>query len=246
MSAWPGLLALAGSAAFSLAAWELFREGASGGRLARLLGRRPRQPADPVGRLLEAARRRLLARRRREAMEEAMEAAILEISEALRAGASIFLAVEQAARHAEPLLAPHLEQVLRLYRSGVSLSLALRHLEEVPGCEEGGRRLGQVLRLHRRTGGDPRLALARLSESLRRERQRRAQQAARTAEARWTAHFLAALPPLIFLYMVATGASPLGLLGASPAGRVALAYALLSWLAGIGVVDRLTRTGEAG
>ncbi|MDI3299492.1 MAG: type II secretion system F family protein [Bacillota bacterium] len=238
-------IAVAGSAALALAAAEALRGSEAASRLAVLLGRRPARWPDPVARLLGGLRTRLRRRRQREALEEAMEAAILEISEALRAGASLFLAVEQAAEHADPLLAPHLEQVVRLYRSGLPLSQALGHLERVPGCEESGRRLGQVLRLHRQTGGDPRVALARLSGSLRQERHRRAQQAARTAEARWTAHFLAALPPLIFLYMGATDASPVALLWGSAAGRTALAYATLSWLLGIWVVDRLTRPGEA-
>ncbi|MDI3317466.1 MAG: type II secretion system F family protein [Bacillota bacterium] len=235
------LLGMSGSAALAVAAFEAFRGERAPGRLAALFGRRPARWADPVGRLAGRLREAVRRRRPEPGVEEAMESAILEISEALRAGASLFLALEQAAEHAPPALEPHLRQVVGLYRSGQPLWKALAHLEQIPGCEESSRRLVQVLRLHRRTGGDPRLALARLSQSLRQRRHRRAQLAARTAEARWTARFLAAMPPLLLLFLTATGTSPLPLLAGSPMGRIALLYALASWSVGVLVTRRLTR-----
>lgn len=187
-------------------------------------------------------------KRKRAAVRRAVEAGCQEIiitwAEGLRAGESLFQAIQRSARSSNPPWSTLLGQALDRYLAGLSLPEALRPWEELESRPV--RLVVRAVTIHQQAGGNLADALLRLAESLRQEDSLRRDMEARTAEARWTAYFVAATPFAMALYLLASAPDLLSPLLTHPAGRLALGYALFSWAAGLFSLRRLTRHEAMG
>lgn len=175
--------------------------------------------------------------------ERELESAVRSLSSALAAGLNLDQALAVAATQAPPALRQPLGRAAAAYRLGAPLPSALAVL--APHCPAA--ELDLLIRavaLGLRCGGSlPRL-LGSLALVLQERRLLRAELAARSSEARWSARLLAALPPLLAIYLAGVNPGMLAPFWRLPAGRTALVIAIAWWGLGAGLLWRLVRPPE--
>lgn len=134
-----------------------------------------------------------LKRRRIKAFEQQMPDALMAIAGAMRAGASLPLAIESMVREQQPPISQEFALVLREHRLGVSLDEAFEHLgDRVPSQE-----LVLVLsamRIAREVGGNLAETLDRLADTLRKKFAMEGKIAALTAQGKLQGWVVGLLP----------------------------------------------------
>lgn len=203
------------------------------GRLSSALGR-PRPPG--TGRWGRSLR---LWQGRRST--DAQLAGLAEaLAGAVSAGMSIPAALEQAAGQVGGALRGELDQVLREYQLGISLSGALRSWQRRARSPDVDF-LVETLELMRRVSGPLSAPLARAATTLERRRRDRQEAWAQMAEARWSAAVVASVPPLMLVLLARGESGSWRVLTGTAAGHAALAFAAGTWLVGAVVTLLLVR-----
>lgn len=156
----------------------------------------------------------------------------------LRAGATLPQALRWLADGADDGGEPLLRAAARAERGDWAGAL-----EELAGelAAEDAAGLRAAVEVHRLTGGQLGPILERWAEACRDALEREAELRARTAEARGSALVLALTPLGMAGYVAAFHPGMWRALGESGLGLPALAYAAVSWLAGVATIHRLLR-----
>ena len=142
------------------------------------------------------------------------------------------------------VLRAELQRVLGDYSVGVSLGSALEaSYERTPDPTYG--RFVAALELARETGGDLAHGLTALARVVREGRELRARVREETAEARYSAVIVAAIPLATAAYGLWGRSSVIQPLLTSPTGRLALLYAGVSWMLGVLAIRRVLSRSEA-
>lgn len=152
--------------------------------------------------------------------------------------------VRFAGTHADgPLVRRVFRRAADRFGVGVGLEAALwRAYEEMP--HPVFFRFISALQLARQSGGDAAPSLEALADLVRSNAMLRRELDEESAEARYSAVLVAALPPVIGAYTLAVHPEMLSPLLDAPAGRMAAAYAALSWVAGLLFLRRTLSSGE--
>ena len=170
----------------------------------------------------------------------ALEELITDLTFLLRAGLSPVAALEHAVQDSCGSVSEELARALSHYESGGSLEEALQEFAVRLGVPEG-RLVVNTLLIGIRTGGDLPAMLAGCARVLRRRRLLQAELAVQTAEARWSAAIVAAVPLILLAFFVSFQPTFLLPLLRAEWGLYALGYASVSWGLGVFIVWRLTR-----
>ena len=187
--------------------------------------------------------RRRRGARDRETMERQLRDAVGAMAAGLRAGLSTRLAVAEAARDAEPPMDEALDRVLKRLDLGEPLDIALERLL-------GSLHLGDaallvnVLRIHRRTGGDLPALLDRVADVIAGRASERRQLRVMTAQAKASGAVLAALPVAFVALLSGAGGDGLGAFYGSPLGVSLLLCGILLDAAGFAWMRRIVRGVE--
>jgi tight adherence protein B len=189
----------------------------------------------PHRRLIRAARE-ALSRARRERLQAAQLAVVVEILAAhVRAGRSLRQALADAVADLPDPAASRVAEAAADAALGAPPDEALRAL----GATTDVAYLAAAVRLHTRSGGDLALLLDRMAELLHeRAAQRRAADVA-TAQARATGRIVTAMPALGVAALYLVDRSGFGLLVRSPIGWVALAGSAALAAVGHALITRL-------
>lgn len=205
--------------------------------LAARLGRPgARRPARPLGRSWVALR----AWRDRRGIESQLPRLTEILAGAVAVGMSVPAALEHACRQVSGPLRRELEQVLREYHLGISLSGALRAWE-LRARSRDVELLVETLELVEQVGGTGSAALAQLALTLERRRRDRQDARAHMAEARLSAAVVASVPPLVMMVTARSQGEAWRVMVETPGGHLALAFAAASWLLGVAVALFLLR-----
>lgn len=188
-----------------------------------------------------AARRlaeRAAGTRRLRSFEEQFEQAATTMANSLRAGQSLAQAMAAVEREYGPPLGTEFRQALQEYQAGLALIEAIDGIRQRVPCPEAAFFV-RALAIHGVTGGNVAGVLTNVSRIIRQRRLMRGEVAAKSGEARLTAAVLAALPGLLAGYLFIVDRDMLAPLLTTTLGRAGLVYAILSWLVGMVVINRL-------
>ncbi|MGH2676251.1 MAG: type II secretion system F family protein [Actinomycetota bacterium] len=186
------------------------------------------------------SRRRLAAST---AAEGQLRETVLALAAGVRAGLSVRLALEEAARGAEPPLAPALHEALRDMAAGRSIDAALERLAgdlDLPDA----RLLVTALAVHRRTGGHLPVLLDELADVIGQRLEARRRTRALTAQGRASGVVLAALPVAFVALLSGTGGDGLGAFYRSRLGAGLLLSGLLLEILGFAWIRRIISSAE--
>ena len=190
---------------------------------------------------------RSLTRRRRDRHREALEGQLRDVIGAmaagLRAGLSTRLAVAEAARDAEPPMDEALDRVLHRLDLGEPLDVVLEHLLDAVVLQDASL-LVNVLRIHRRTGGDLPALLDRVAQVIAGRAAERRQLRVMTAQAKASGAVLAALPVAFVALLSGAGGDGLGAFYRSPLGATLLLSGVALDAAGFAWMRRIVRGVE--
>jgi len=179
------------------------------------------------------------AGRRRVTMNRAFGQFLRDLELAAASGELAWQAVSQAAARTEGPLRERLERALAAHRAGTALADALAGIPELAHSPDYAGLL-QALRLHDHSGaslaGLVSATVARAEDALVLE----GEMTAKLADAKWTARILAAVPPVLVLYLLFFARWALAPLTEDSAGVTALLVGAGLWLAGIVAIWRLT------
>lgn len=179
-------------------------------------------------------------------LDETLEALLLAVVAGLQAGRPLRQAWLAAAHEvADAVLEPGRTEFIAGLNAGWSLEDALGHWHRRTGST-AFRRCQTVAAAHRRAGGQVTAAMLAILKALRQERLARAEIRARAAEAQLSARLLVLVPLGIAAYGVSVDPGLMAPLLGSPAGRLGLLYAGLSWAAGLWLLQRLVASVEGG
>lgn len=172
--------------------------------------------------------------------ETDFEEAIFTIASCLEANMSLIQALEVVAQEAREPLRSHFALLVREYRVGVPLSTSLERLSSRLGTAEA-RLFTEALEVYRTHGGNILDVLEVLTESLREKRLFKEKIGALTSEARWSAVFLVALPPVLACITVVLQSDLAAGALVDPLGRLSAILALLLWLIGSVIIVKVVR-----
>jgi tight adherence protein B len=175
--------------------------------------------------------------------EEQLREIVGALAAAVRAGRSVRLALEEAARDAEAPLSDDLHAALRAMDVGEPIDGALQRLASRPVLPDA-RLLVTALAVHRRTGGELPVLLDELSDVIGQRLEARREARALLAQGRASGAVLAVLPVAFVALLSGTGGDGLGAFYRTPLGSVLLLAGLA--LDGLGFVwiRRLVRAAE--
>lgn len=176
--------------------------------------------------------------RRLRLFEEQFEQAATTMANSLRAGQSLAQAMAAVEREYGPPLGTEFRQALQEYRAGLPLIEAIDGIRRRVPCPEAAFFV-RALAIHGATGGNVAGVLTNVSRVIRQRRLLRGEVAAKSGEARLTAAVLAILPGVLSGYLLIVNRDMLAPLLTTALGRVGLVYAILSWLVGVVVINRL-------
>lgn len=162
---------------------------------------------------------------------------LLDLAASVRLGIDLPMALRGASRRGR--LGPRIDRAVSAYDLGAPFLEAMEHVLEPEGAEGDATR--RALAVFMETGGQVAPMLALLAESIERRRLLRRELQARSAESRYSAWALAALPPLLVAVLSVWFPATLAPLWTTPGGNLAAMYGLLSWLVGAILAFWLTR-----
>ena len=148
---------------------------------------------------------RLLRKRRFKQFEQQLPDALLMISGALRAGASLTVAMEGMVKEQRPPLAQEFSLMLREQRLGVDFDTALRNMEKRLPMPDFVMVVAGM-RISREVGGNLADILETLADTLRRKHQMEGKIAALTAQGKMQGLVMTGLP--LFLMLILTHMEP--------------------------------------
>lgn len=183
---------------------------------------------------------RLRVLRERQAREAELERGVLALVGGLRAGLTVPLALEQAARQVSGPLRSDLERILTEYRLGISLSGALAGWKSRAKSPDVDFLVG-ALEVMRQVAGTTTEPLTQVALALGKRRRLRQEAWSRLAEARLSALAVAGVPPVVALVMGWGRSEAWELLVSTASGHLTLLFAAACWVTGIAVVLRLLR-----
>lgn len=176
--------------------------------------------------------------RRLRLFEEQFEQAAATMANSLRAGQSLAQAMAAVEREYGPPLGTEFRQALQEYQAGLPLIEAIDGIRRRVPCQEAAFFV-RALAIHGVTGGNVAGVLTNVSRIIRQRRLLRGEVAAKSGEARLTAVVLATLPGLLAGYLFIVDRDMLAPLLTTTLGRAGLVYAILSWMAGVAIINRL-------
>ncbi|MEW6725203.1 MAG: type II secretion system F family protein [Bacillota bacterium] len=199
----------------------------------------------PVPALLVAAASQWRKNRRLSQVEGQLEQACLTLASSLRAGLSLVQGLERCASELPSPLGEDFHRAVQEYLSGVPLRIVLSNL----GSRHQSLRFAyfrSCLDIYQQTGGDFIEVLAQAARTIRHARLLKEEVRARTAESQLAAMVLAAIPPLVLAFCWVAAPDLLEPLWATRVGQGALAYAGISWAAGLAYTRRIVRLPRWG
>jgi tight adherence protein B len=174
----------------------------------------------------------------REVYSRDLEHMVEAMAASLDAGQSLLQALESTSTSARGPLGRQVRGALAQYEAGVSLSEALEAMAgriNVPEVTH----FVEALAVCETQGGSLRDLLTALGDVVRERREWAREVQAKAGEARWSAVFLASMPPLMGGYLFLSHAEMMKPMLVDSMGRVVLAYAVMSWAVGVIIVGRL-------
>lgn len=178
------------------------------------------------------------SRLRRE-LENGLEDVLIDLTEGLRAGENLYQAVRRTCQGCNGAWRGVLSRVLMRHEGGLSLGEAFNYLEQT-GSQQV-MLMVRAIQIHQWSGGDLAQILFKLARTLREHRVFEDEVKSKTAESKWTAYILAGMPLMMAIFIVRMQPVAFHLLLRDSFGRVALAYATLSWAIGIICLRRILR-----
>lgn len=174
----------------------------------------------------------------------ALDSFLSGLTGAVEAGLTLPQAVAAAAAPVPGRVGACLRAALELYAAGAPLADALQ--QRTAALDPGLAAFCRIVRLHQRYGGEVGPLLNQVSEGVRARQRLAGELLAQSAEARWTARLLAALPLLIALYLALLHPALVAPVWALAAGRGGLLGAAALWLAGVVVCRRVQQVPGLG
>ena len=207
----------------------------------------PRQPGFVLERLSAAFRRgareagpaagRLFARRRLAALERQLPEAIDLMASSLRAGSTLSQAIDAIVREMDAPLSNELKRVQREVELGVPLVDALRQMAERLHTNDV-LLLASAVGIQHRVGGDLSPVLTSLSHTIRERQRIRGEIKVLTAQARYSALIVGAIPILLFVFLWITNTEYVARLF-EPALLPVFAMAIMAEVAGFVLMRRM-------
>jgi tight adherence protein B len=160
------------------------------------------------------------------------------IADAISAGATLFRALQTAADETSPPLGTMLRSVVTSAELNQPIEEALGTLSRSAGSRDIASVVA-ALAIHRTTGGDLARLLRELADFLREEQRLRRDARALSAQARYSAQLIGAMPLLLFVVFFAFFPSFIEPLTSTAVGLVVLAYCIVSCALGFFFVWRI-------
>src|SRR5690606_32588898 len=165
-------------------------------------------------------------RRRLDKVEAQLPDALDMMVNALKAGYSLQAAIEFVGREIPEPLGPEFARVYEEQRLGVEMRHALDGMQtRLPSTDL--KMLVTSVLIQRETGGNLGEILTNISTLMRTRQTFRGHLAGLTAEPRMSAYMLTAMPPAVFLLIIATNREYITPLLVDPRGKLMLVYAVL-------------------
>lgn len=179
-----------------------------------------------------------LQKRRIRKVEDQLPDAIDMMVNALKAGYSLQAAIEFVGREMPEPLGPEFARVYEEQRLGMELRNALEGLQERLPSTDLKMLVTSVL-IQRETGGNLGEILTNIATLMRTRQAFRGHLAGLTAEPRMSAYMLTAMPPAVFLLILATNREYISPLLNEPRGNLILLYAVVSLVFGFLVLRKI-------
>lgn len=182
---------------------------------------------------------RLIRKRRLIKFEKQMPDALTMISGALKAGASLNMALESLVKEQEAPLSQEFELFLREQRIGVDFSRSLGNMEQrlpIPDFQM----FASALRISREIGGNLAEILEQLSDTLRRKATMEGKIDALTSQGRMQGYVMTGLPILLGVLLYFLEPEAMQKLFTTPYGWATVAVIVLMEVAGFIFISKIT------
>lgn len=195
-----------------------------------------------LGALLPQGLTRYLEQRRRDRLNEQLVDGITTLASGVRAGLTIVQSIELLAHNSTGPIKQEFEQLMREYQMGLDLNQAMRNTAARIGSPNY-RLLFTAIEMHRLRGGDMGESLDRIAESIRELQRLEGKLDALTAQGRYQAWLMAAMPLVFLGLLYLIDAQGVRLMFMEPLGRILMmaSMALIAvgyfWIRRIMAVD---------
>jgi tight adherence protein B len=162
-----------------------------------------------------------MEQKRRERLERQLIDGLMTLASGVRAGLNLVQAMELIANSHKGPMQQEFAQLLREYHLGLDLNQALRNASNRIGSQLY-RLTFTAIEMHRVRGGDTGVSLDRIAESIREIQRLEGKLDALTAQGRFQAMMMAALPPVFLLILWGMDPDAVSMLFVEPAGRLLL------------------------
>jgi tight adherence protein B len=182
---------------------------------------------------------RIIRKRRFKAFERQLPDALTMIAGALKAGASINMALESLVKEQPPPLSQEFQLFLREQRIGVDFGRSLQNMEQrlpIPDFQM----FASALRIAREIGGNLAEILERLSDTLRRKATMEGKIDALTAQGRMQGYVMTALPVLLGFLLYLLEPEAMGKLFTTKEGYITLTVVIVMEIVGYIFISKIT------
>ncbi len=182
---------------------------------------------------------RIIRKRRFKAFEKQLPDALTMIAGALKAGASINMALESLVKEQPPPLSQEFQLFLREQRIGVDFGRSLQNMEQrlpIPDFQM----FASALRIAREIGGNLAEILERLSDTLRRKATMEGKIDALTAQGRMQGYVMTGLPVLLGFLLYLLEPEAMSKLFTDKLGWITLAVAITMEIMGYIFISKIT------
>jgi tight adherence protein B len=182
---------------------------------------------------------RIIRKRRFKAFEKQLPDALTMIAGALKAGASINMALESLVKEQPPPLSQEFQLFLREQRIGVDFGRSLQNMEQrlpIPDFQM----FASALRIAREIGGNLAEILERLSDTLRRKATMEGKIDALTAQGRMQGYVMTALPVLLGFLLYLLEPEAMSKLFTTTEGWITLSVVIVMEIVGYIFISKIT------
>jgi tight adherence protein B len=182
---------------------------------------------------------RIIRKRRFKAFEKQLPDALTMIAGALKAGASINMALESLVKEQPPPLSQEFQLFLREQRIGVDFGRSLQNMEQrlpIPDFQM----FASALRIAREIGGNLAEILERLSDTLRRKATMEGKIDALTAQGRMQGYVMTALPVLLGILLYLLEPEAMSKLFTTKEGWITLTVVIIMEIVGYIFISKIT------